>query len=123
MLLKYIKGSDHMAKYDLKVSLDPKQAYDLIIEGQSRAGSDLVHEEFIDLGDGRYIGTLVFEKYYFRAKNRAALVVIIDNIKGYTDVRSISTGSSEGLVFNFDWGAADDFAYSVIKILDPYTIE
>lgn len=112
-----------MAKYAFKVSIGPRQAYDIVIERLPIRSASSVHEEFIDLGDNKAIGTLVFEKYYFRAKNRAALVVIIDNIKGYTDVRSISTGSSEGLVFNFDWGAADDFAYSVMNILEPYIIE
>lgn len=112
-----------MAKYNFKVSIGPKQTYDLVMKGQSKTMAELVHEEFIDLGDGKFIGILVFEKYYFRANNRAALIVIIDNIKGSTDVRSISTGSAEGMVFNFDWGAADDFAYSVMKALDTYIID
>ncbi|MGI6703757.1 MAG: hypothetical protein ACOX42_07005 [Clostridia bacterium] len=31
-------------------------------------------------------------------------------LKGYSEVRSIATGSSQGVFFNFDWGAADDYA-------------
>ncbi|WP_240985704.1 DUF6054 family protein [Acididesulfobacillus acetoxydans] len=54
------------------------------------------------MGKGIWIGTLVFEKYFMRVKNRVVLVVIIDNIYGQTDVRAISTGSSEGMIFNFD---------------------
>lgn len=72
------------------------------------------------MGNGIYIGTLIFEKYFMRVKNRVALVVIIDNIYGQTDVRSVSTGSSEGMIFNFDWGAADSFASSVHDILGDY---
>jgi len=42
-----------------------------------------------------------------RVESRVALVVIIDNIFGRTDVRSISTGSSQRAFLKFDWGAAE----------------
>ncbi len=108
-----------MSKYNFKVDISPVEAMDIIKQRQS---ADLVHEELIDLGDGRYVATLIYEKYYFRANNRAALIVIIDNVNGDTDVRSIATGSSEGLFFNFDWGAADNFASSIESILDGFMI-
>ncbi|HZK57683.1 MAG TPA: DUF6054 family protein [Clostridia bacterium] len=106
-----------MSKYDFRIGISPEEALRLIKESQN---ADLVHEEFFDLGDGKCIGILVYEKYYFRASNRAALVVIVDNLEGYTGVRSISTGSSQGLFFNFDWGAADNFAESVKNILKDF---
>lgn len=109
-----------MSKYIFKVNITPKDALDLIKKNQS---ADLVHEEFFDLGDGKFTGTLIFEKYYFRSSNRAALIVIIDNFKGSTEVRSISTGSSESLFFKFDWGASDNFANSVKKALENFIIE
>lgn len=109
-----------MGKYNFKVNISPIEARDIIKQRQS---ADLVHEELIDLGDGRYVTTLIYEKYYFRANNRAALIVIIDNVNGDTDVRSISTGSSEGLFLNFDWGAADNFARSIESILGHYIIQ
>lgn len=108
-----------MGKYDFKVKINPIEAIKLIKHNQN---ADLVHEEIIDLGEGKSIGILIFEKYYFRAENRAALTVIIDNAKGVTIVKSIATGSSKGLFFNFDWGATDDFAYSVRKILEAYVV-
>lgn len=109
-----------MSTYNFKVNITPGQALDLVKERQS---ADLVHEEFFNVGEGKYIGTLIFEKYYFRASNRAALVVIIDNFKGETEVRSVSTGSSQGMIFNFDWGASDNFANSVKEILKNFVIE
>lgn len=109
-----------MSNYSFKVNLNPERAYDMVKEGQN---AELVYEEFIDIGDGRKIGTLVFEKYFFRVSNRAALIVIIDDINGYTDIRVIATGSSQGMIFNFDWGASDSFAYSVKKSLVNYIID
>ncbi|GFP78196.1 DUF6054 family protein [Clostridium fungisolvens] len=108
-----------MSKYNFKVNITPNKAFSLVKNSQS---ADLVHEEFFELENGVCTGTLVYEKYYMRTSNRAALVVIIDNIKGYTDVRAIATGSSEGWLFKFDWGAADNFAASIEKILKEYII-
>lgn len=109
-----------MSIQNFKVSIDPMRALGLIKDEEN---ADLVHEEIHDLGGNKYIGTLIFEKFFFRNSNRAALIVIIDNIKGYTDVRSVSTGSSQGMIFNFDWGAASEFAGSVKDILENYIIE
>ncbi|MBB6218414.1 hypothetical protein HNQ80_004578 [Anaerosolibacter carboniphilus] len=109
-----------MSIQNFKVSIDPTRAIGLVRDEEN---ADLVYEEIHDLGENKYIGTLVFEKFFFRNSNRAALVVIIDNIKGYTDVRSVATGSSQGMIFNFDWGAASEFAGSVRDILENYIIE
>lgn len=108
-----------MGKSNFKVSIPPEEAMNLVKDNEN---ADLVHEEIQDVGDGKQIGTLVFEKYYFRTKNRAALVVILDNFQGNTDVRVIATGSSQGMIFNFDWGASDDFVASVESILQTYIV-
>lgn len=103
-----------MSKIDMRVALTPKEALEKVLNRQT---ADLVHEEFHDLGAGRQMGTLVFEKYYFRAGNRAALVVIADNLQGVTEVRIVATGSGRGVFFKMDSGAATDFALSVEEIL------
>lgn len=109
-----------MSKRSFNVSITPYQALELVMNQQN---ADLVHEEYHPLGEGKEIGTQVYEKYYFRSKNRAALIVMTDNLRGVTNVRVVATGSSEGLIFNFDWGAADDFASSVESILEEYIID
>lgn len=109
-----------MSTYSFKVNINPREALDLVKKSQS---ADLVHEEDHDLGKNIHIGTLVFEKYFMRVESRVALVVIIDNIYGSTDVRAISTGSSQGFFFKFDWGASENFANSVREILKDYIIE
>lgn len=109
-----------MSKYVFNVSISPEEAYDLIKQEEN---AELIDEELIELKDGSYIGTLIFEKYYFRTSNRAALIVVVDNINGKTRVKSIATGSSQGLIFNFDWGAADNFAGSIKDILSKYIVD
>ncbi|SEC04210.1 DUF6054 family protein [Paenibacillus sp. GP183] len=109
-----------MSKISFNVSIAPLEALDFVKDNQN---ADLVHEEYNVVGQDKLIGTQIYEKYYFRSKNRAALIVIIDNLKGPTNVRAIATGSSEGLIFNFDWGAADNLVTSIEKILGEYIIE
>lgn len=108
-----------MSKCSFRVRISPEEALNLVKENED---ADLVYEEMNDLGNGYCIGTLVFEKYFMRVSNRAALVVIADNIQGVTDVRAVATGSSQGMIFNFDWGAADAFSGSVEDILREYIV-
>ncbi|NQS76794.1 MAG: hypothetical protein HQP61_10255 [Peptococcaceae bacterium] len=112
-----------MSKLAFKVNITPAEALGKVKDHHLSEGNELIHEELYDLGEGKAIGTLVFQKYYFRAGNRAALVVIADNLKGYNEVRSIATGSSQGAIFNFDWGAADDYAASTKKALKAHVLE
>lgn len=109
-----------MAIYNYKVSLAAKEAFQMIRQNQK---AELVYEEEFNLDGDKFTGTLIYDKYYMRAKNRAALIVLIDNFNGSTDIRAISTGSSQGMIFDFDWGAADHFANSVGEILRDYIID
>lgn len=103
-----------MSKKDLTVDLLPN---DVLTKIKNNLDADLIHEEFHQLDDKKYIGTLVFEKYFFRVKNRVALVVIADNLYGKTNIRVISTASSEGVFLKFDWGASDSFIDEIENIL------
>jgi hypothetical protein len=109
-----------MSTTDFRVRISSSETFAKVRDQQT---ADLVHEEFHDLGDGKSLGTLIFEKYYMRTKNNAALIVLIDDLKGFTEVRLIATGTSGGMIFTFDWGAGDNFIESVADILQEYIIE
>lgn len=106
-----------MSEMSFEVKIKPSNA---LSEVRANLNADLVHEELHQIDEDREIGVFVFEKYYFRSKNRAALTVIAENLQGTTQVRAIATGSSEGLFFNFDWGAADNFVGQIRDILGAY---
>lgn len=108
-----------MSEICFQVNLSPRDALNTLIREED---ADLIHKELKNLTDGHSFGVLVFEKYFMRVKNKAALVVIADDTSGTTDIRAIATGSSESVLFNLDWGAADDFASSVKDILKKYII-
>lgn len=109
-----------MSMIYFKISITPKEAYDML---QDLDSAELVYDELKRPAEGKEIAVLVFEKYYFRSENRAALTVIIDNFNGVTSVTAIAAGSSKGIIFNFDWGAADNFADSIRKVFQGYIVE
>jgi hypothetical protein len=71
-------------------------------------------------GAATSVGLAAYEQYFSRVGNRVALVVAADDLAGdgYTLVRVIVTGSSRGLVLNFDWGAAGAYAQEAMDIID-----
>lgn len=108
-----------MSKTNFYVNIGVIETLALIKRRQS---ADLLQEEIINFDDGKIVGVLVFEKYYFRAENRAGLTVIVTNTDGKTNVKSIASGSSKGILFAFDWGAGDNFASSTYKILEDFVL-
>jgi len=68
---------------------------------------------------GNSAGLVVYEQYFSRVGNRVAITVMADDFAGdgTTLVRVIVTGSSRGLIVNFDWGAAGDYAAEAIRII------
>ncbi|MDV3426083.1 MAG: DUF6054 family protein [Bacillota bacterium] len=109
-----------MSVYSFKVNLKPDEALEYL---KNNMDSELIYEEVHEYQDIIKSYVLIFEKYYFRSKNRAALTVTINNFNGETEISSISAGSSEGMIFNFDWGAGDDFASGVKDLFEEFIIE
>lgn len=108
-----------MSEYNFYVSLTPEETLNILKEHQN---ADLVYEEINQIDDDHSFGTLIFEKFFMRVSNRVALVVMVNNVAGQTKISVVATGSSQGMIFNFDWGAADDFANSTKVILENYII-
>jgi hypothetical protein len=109
-----------MSTVAFNVTITPEEALGIIKQNHT---ASLVYDEYIDLNNGKGIGTLVYEKYFIRNSNRAALTVICDNVQGRTEVRAIATGASQSMFFNLDWGASSEFAHSVHRILKDFTVE
>lgn len=110
-----------MASNQISVNIPPKNAakivYDYVISG-SITGELIDNYTAYDYNGVSCI-VLVFEKHYWRAGNRLTLTVVIDNLNGVTNVRSIGGGGGEGF-FSFDWGASSSFANCATKALEKY---
>ncbi|MFT8310541.1 MAG: DUF6054 family protein [Sporolactobacillus sp.] len=66
---------------------------------------------------------LVYQKYFFRNSNYAALTAVIDNLLGTTTVTAVVTGGSGSLFTSWDWGAAGDWLEEFSEGFTKYIIK
>lgn len=105
-------------RYVVKSSVE--ETYQMIRLSQSSEST--VFHEIRDFGNDTKIATIACEQYYIRTSNRVALFITIHNLSGQTEVTAISTGSSQSMLFKFDWGAAQNYLKSITDALKPVTI-
>ena len=82
---------------------------------------ELVFSDSYDLGNGKFILILVYNKYYMRTSSDIGLVIVCENTTGKTLIKITVTGSGAG-VFSIDWGAGGDFIKRVEDVISEYII-
>lgn len=90
------------------------EIYNTIVNGSITGEVMLDVSTTFDNGKSRMI---VFEKYYYRAGNRASLSVLLTQIEDLVTVDAVSTGGSTGVLIKFNWGAESSFVGLVEKTL------
>lgn len=111
-----------MEVFDKKVNLTVEEAMEVVKKKitESISGECIDAYQIQENTGSCYVA--VFEKYYYRAKNRLTFTVVIDDFSGTTRVHGVGGGGSSGAFFRFDWGAADSFATGIAAALRPYEI-
>lgn len=112
-----------MASNQIRVNIPPQNAAEIVCDyviGGSITG-ELIDKYIPYDYNGASCIVLVFEKHYWRAGNRLTLTVVIDNLNGFTNVRSIGGGGGEGFL-SFDWGASNSFSECAVKALKNYIV-
>lgn len=82
----------------------------------SAMSCELVDSSSRVIGDMAYY-LMVFDKYYMRNSSRASLTVSVIGYGGLIYVDAIGAGGGQGALFNFSWGAEEDFVGTVEQIL------
>ncbi len=107
-----------MAKISLRGRGTTPDIARVINEGLGGGMCSLIDSVVVNTGgDPTYV--MVFEKYYMRVSNRASLTVVVAGANGMVTVDAIGTGGGQGMIFRFSWGADEDFAESVARLLEP----
>lgn len=82
----------------------------------SAMSCELVDSNSRVIGDISYY-LMVFDKYYMRNSSRASLTVSVIGYGGLIYVDAIGAGGGQGALFNFSWGAEEDFVETVEQLL------
>jgi hypothetical protein len=61
---------------------------------------------------------MVFDKYFMRNSSRASLTVSVIGNGDEIWVDAVGSGGGQGAIFNFSWGAEEDFISVVGEILN-----
>ncbi len=106
----------------MTVSLPPSEAANIIAHAIQNSGMSVeqIGSHHSTSPDGKAAILLVYDKYYMRNSSRASLSVLIENVGGSTTVVAIGSGGSQGAIFNFDWGSANNFEKAVVSAMQPY---
>lgn len=86
---------------------------------RSAMSCELIDSRHHELG-GTTCDLLVFDKYYMRNSSRASLTVNVIGNGGVVYVDAVGSGGSQGALFNFSWGAEENFVDTVAQILGGY---
>ncbi len=106
------------------VSLDIDEAADKIFRTvvDGTFSGELLDHYRIESQAGE-VQVLLFEKYYYRVRNRMTLTVTLDNMSGRTRVHSASGGGGNGLFSGFDRGASENFSSAAFDALYDHIIK
>jgi hypothetical protein len=85
----------------------------------SAMSCELVDSTTRTVGDTAFY-LMVFDKYYMRNSSRASLSVTVLGHGDTVYVDAIGAGGGQGALFNFSWGAEENFVDLVPQILYNY---
>ncbi|MBR0598328.1 DUF6054 family protein [Sinanaerobacter chloroacetimidivorans] len=89
--------------------------HDIIMK--SAMSIQLIDQCQYDVQDVKTI-VMVYDKYYMRSSNRASLTVSVIGHGSTVMVCAIGAGGSTGTLFNFSWGAEEDFVSVVERAIN-----
>lgn len=107
-----------MAKASLRGQGNVNEIANYLIQGIEGHAMSCTLVDCIRRELGAYtVQTLVFEKYFMRAENRASLTVMVSGDGETVFVDAIGSGGGQGPIFKFSWGAEEDFVAIVPDLL------
>jgi len=108
------------AEHKVKIGAGAQGVHSFLRDGMSHVA--LISEDvFGSELDGDYVAVLLYEQYFMRVSNQAALMLVISGDGQSCAVKSVACAASGDLLLQFDLGAAGDFAAEPLQLLrDKY---
>ena len=110
-----------MAKCERQIRARAHELVKYLDEGIRSSGMSVeLVDSSVQKAAGATVWLFVYDKYYMRASNRAALTVQVIGGDDYAYVTAIGAGGGNGALINFSYGAEEDFVGTVESLLDQY---
>jgi len=110
-----------MAKTTLKKAENIQTVHQYLSANLPNLGitMQLVDSSTRHLGDVTF-HLMVYEKYYYRSRNRASMTVLLVGDEHETHADIISSGGGQGVFLRWSWGTEQSFVNQVKQLMINY---
>ena len=115
---------------DIYITLSPEEGAELLrqwVEEKGnfirKIGKNIIDSYVVHFGENQKAIIVVIEYFTWRNNNQMTATVVLDNTKKYTKVHIVVGGSSQGIIFTFDYGAGESLETKLKSIFKPYEVK
>lgn len=115
---------------DIYITLSPEEGVKLLYEWVEQKGNfirkigkNIIDRYDINFEQGKKAIIVVIEYYTWRNNNQMTATVVLSNVEKNTKVHIVVGGSSQGIVFNYDYGAGDSLKEKIKSLFRTYEIK
>ena len=115
---------------DIYITLSPEEGTELLrqwVEEKGnfirKIGKNIIDSYVVHFGENQKAIIVVIEYFTWRNNNQMTATVVIDNAEGNTKIHITVGGSSQGLIFSYDYGAGESLEENLKSLFQCYKIE
>ncbi len=115
---------------DIYVSLSIEESINILQEWVEKKGNfvrkigkNIIDKCMIDFGEGKKAVIIIIEYYTWRNSNQMTATIVMDNAEGNTKIHITVGGSSQGLIFSYDYGAGESLESNLKSLFQCYEIK
>ncbi|MEY8321275.1 DUF6054 family protein [Lachnospiraceae bacterium 46-61] len=115
---------------DIYITLSPEEGAELLrqwVEERGnfirKIGKNIIDSYVVHFGENKKAIIIVIEYFTWRNNNQMTATVTLDNTTKYTKVHTVTGGSSQGIIFTFDYGARESLETNLKSIFKPYEVK
>lgn len=115
---------------DIYITLTPEQGVNVLqqwVEEKGnfirKIGKNIIDKSVINFGENKKAIVVVIEYYTWRNSNQMTATVVLDNAEKNTRVHITVGGSSQGVVFSYDYGAGTSLETKIKSLFEVYKIK
>ena len=107
---------------DIYITLSPEEGAELLQQWVEEQGN-IIDNCVVDFGEDKKAIVVVIEYYTWRNSNQMTATVVLDNSEKNTKVHIAVGGSSQGIIFSYDYGARNSLEEKLKSLFKIYEVK